>query len=138
MKIADDSKSVEQVWHLEKFDNCHGGIILQNGNMYGCGCRLGGKGFFCVDFMTGKMKQTDRTLGKISLTYADGMIYSLSNKRNMSLLSISPDGFKIVSQFDIPRLGKGPSLCHPVVCGGRLYLRHDQHMFVYNVMADTK
>lgn len=138
LKISDDSRSVQQVWHLEEFDNCHGGIILQAGNMYGCGCRLGGKGFFCVDFMTGRMKQTDRTLGKVSLTYADGMIYSLNDNRQMALLSVIPDGFNVVSRFEMPDLGKGPSLSHPVVCGGRLYVRHDQYLFVYDVSADGK
>ena len=133
LKISDDSKSVELIWHLEEFDNCHGGIILQEGNMYACGCRLGGKGFFCVDFMTGRFKQTDRSLGKVSLTFADGMMYSLSNKRTMSLLSISQDGFNIVSQFQIQKRATALLSAHPVVCGGRLYVRHDEHLFVYDI-----
>ena len=43
-------------------------------------------------------------IGKGSLTYADGNFYM-----------------------------KRPSWAHPVVCDGRLYLRHDDHLFCYDV-----
>ncbi len=135
LKIHPDSRSVTQVWYKKEFDNCHGDVILVDGRLYGCGCRLGGKSLFCVDFLTGETKHSDRSLGKISLTCADGMLYSLSNKREMSLLEITPEGFKVVSQFKIPKGGEGPSLCHPVICGGRLYLRHDQCLYVYDIKA---
>jgi outer membrane protein assembly factor BamB len=135
LRIAPDSRSVTQVWHKREFDNCHGGILLLGGHAYGCGCRLGGKGFFSVDFLTGETRQTDRTLGKVSITYADGMIYGLDDKRAMSLLAVKPGGFEIVSRFELPDLGEGPSLSHVVVCGGRLYVRHDQYLYVYDVKA---
>ena len=110
-------------------------MILVDGFLYGCGCRLGGKGFFCVDFRTGETKYTNRTLGKVSITYADGMLYCLSDKCKTSLVAITPEGFDVVSQFDLPRRSRALSLCHPVVCGGRLYLRHDQNLYVYDVRA---
>ena len=38
-----------------------------------------------------------------------------------------------ISSFQIPAGGQGKSWAHPVVCGGRLYLRHGDLLFVYNV-----
>ena len=53
MKIEPDSRTASTVWHREDLDNCHGGAILVDGKLFGCGCRLGGKSFYCVDFLTG-------------------------------------------------------------------------------------
>jgi len=134
LKLNDDSRGVTQVWHKKELDNCHGGMILRDGLMYGCGCRLGGKGFFCVDFLKGDIKQVDRELGKVSLAFADGAIYAINDKGQVSLIPISPAGFKIASQFRLPRqAGEDLPLCHPVICGGRLYLRHNQVLYVFDV-----
>jgi outer membrane protein assembly factor BamB len=135
LKINPDLEGVSRVWYREDFDNCHGGVILRDGYLYGCGCRLGGKGFYCIDFLTGETKYSTTELGKISITYADGMLYCLDNRRRMSLVQPTPTGFRIVSQFRLPPGNDGPSLCHPVVCGGRLYVRHDQSLWVYDVKA---
>lgn len=135
LKINPDLRGVTRVWHKREFDNCHGGVVLVGGNFYGCGCRLGGKGFYCVDFLTGETKQYDRALGKVSITYADGMLYCLSDKGRMSLLAITPEGFRVVSQFNLPKLDGLLPLSHPVICGQRLYVRHDQQLYVYDVKA---
>ena len=121
LKINPDSRGVTPLWHKDELDNCHGGVLLIDGRLYGSGCRNGGEGFFCADFFTGRVVQTDRTLGKLSLTWADGMIYGLSDKCRVSLLAITPGGFQLVSQFDLPRQRAPVPACHPVVCGGRLY-----------------
>jgi len=135
LKINPDVRGISEVWYRKEFDNCHGGVILLEGRLYGCGCRLGGKDFFCVDFLTGKTRFTSKTLGKVSITYADGMLYCLSDKGKMSLAAIKPDGLDVVSQFDLPKVSPDLTLCHPVVCGGRLYLRHANHLYAYDVRA---
>jgi len=135
MKIDMESGGATTVWHRKDLDNCHGGTILLNGMLYGCGCRLGGKSFYCVDFLTGKTIKLDKTLGKVGISYADGMLYCINHRGMMYLLAVTPDGFEVVSRFD---LGKRPSnsyLAHPVICGGRLYLRCNDDLFVYDIRA---
>jgi len=135
MKIDMESRGATTVWHRKDLDNCHGGTILLNGMLYGCGCRLGGKSFYCVDFLTGKTIKIDKTLGKVGISYADGMLYCINHRGMMYLLAVTSDGFEVVSQFD---LGKRPSnsyLAHPVICGGRLYLRCNDDLFVYDIRA---
>jgi hypothetical protein len=48
-----------------------------------------------------------------------------------------PDAAVIVSRFKLPSGGEGPSMAHPVVCGGRLYLRHDDRLYAYDLRATT-
>ncbi len=136
LKINPDQRGVTELWSKTDLDNCHGGMILIDGRMYGSACRIGGKGFFCADFLTGKRKQTDLTLGKISLTCADGMLYGLSHRGKMYLMKITPEGFNVVSQFDVPRENRARYLTHPVVCGGRLYIRHGDNLYVHDIRGE--
>jgi outer membrane protein assembly factor BamB len=133
MKIDTDRHTATTVWYRKDLDNCHGGAILLDGKLFGCGCRLGGKNFYCVDFLTGKTRQLDATLGKVGITAADGMIYCLNHRGTMSLLAVTPEGFRIVSQFELGKRPENSYLAHPVVCGGRLYLRCDQDLFAYTI-----
>jgi len=76
-------------------------------------------------------------MGKLSLTVADGLLYGIRNNGTMLLLSPHPDGFEVVSQFQVPRDGgKDEFWVHPVVCGGRLYLRHGCNLFAYQLRPD--
>lgn len=133
LKIDPDSRTATTVWFRKDLDNCHGGAILWDGKLYGCGCRLGGKNFYCVDFLTGQTRKLDNTLGKVGITCADDMLYCLNHQGTMSLVALKPDGFEIVSQFDLGRRPANTYLAHPVICGGRLYLRCDQDLFVYDI-----
>lgn len=135
LKIADDSRSATVVWHREDLDNCHSGSILLDGKLFGAACRLGGKQFYCVDFLSGETLQSDRTLGKVGLTSAEGMLYALGYRGTMSLLKVMPRGFEIVSQFELPRRSPNTYLAHPVICGGRLYLRGDGSLWVFDIRA---
>ncbi len=133
LKINPDSKGVKEVWSSEEFDNCHGGVILVDGYVYGSGCRMNKKRFFCADFMTGKITQVDRTMRKVSMTYADGMLYGLTDKGLMYLLALKPGGFSIVSEFNPIRDGKGLFLSHPVIFREKLYIRHGSTLYAYDV-----
>lgn len=133
IRIADDSKSAAAVWRREELDNCHSGSILIGEQLFGASCRLGGKRFYCVNFATGESIQEDRTMGKVGLTWADGMIYALGFQGTMHLVEVKARGFEIVSRFDLPRRPVNTYLAHPVVFGGRLYLRGDGRLFVYDI-----
>jgi outer membrane protein assembly factor BamB len=132
-KIDMESRAATPVWHREDLDNCHGGALLLHGNLYGSGCRLGGKNFYCVDFLTGETRKLDKTLGKVGVTCADGMIYCLNHQGTVSLLSATPTGFDVVSQFQLKKRPANTYLAHPVVCDGRLYIRCKEDLLVYDV-----
>jgi len=136
LKINPDSSGVTKVWHIRRFDNCHGGVIRIGGRIYGSGCRVAGKGFHCVEFLSGKTIGVNETVGKLSILYADGMLYGLNHKGRMYLMDIVDSGVKVVSHFDMP--GKRRTniyLAHPVICGGRLYLREGKNLYAHDIRA---
>lgn len=133
IKIGPNQRKTKEIWYRKNIDSCHGGIIFVNNRLYGSSCRVGGKIFFCVDFLSGKIIKSDKTLGKNSLTYADGKIYAMTNKGLMRLLDVTSDGFETISEFQLPQNSRNKNICHPVVCGGRLYIRHGTYLYVYDV-----
>ena len=129
MNISGKNIIPETVWQTELMDNHHGGVILHEGYLYGAGHEA--RGWFCLDFMTGK--EMWKAPGKGSLTYADGMFFFLDERGIMTLVSATPEKYEALSTFEVPSGGKGFHWAHPVVCGGRLYMRHSDKLFAYNV-----
>ena len=97
--------------------------------------RLNKGQWICLDWKTGEMKYADKGVGKGSATYAEGMLYTLSESHHMGLVKATPDGHEMISRFEIPDLGKSTSRGHPVICGGRLYIRHNDYLYAYDVKA---
>jgi outer membrane protein assembly factor BamB len=124
--------SVEPLWTSELLDNHHGGVLLLDGYLYGAGHEA--RGWFCLDFKTGAKRWQSR--GKGSLTYADGHLYCFDERGTMSLVRAAPDTWSLVSSFRLPRGGEGPYWAHPVVSGGRLYLRHLDTLYAYAIRKD--
>jgi hypothetical protein len=72
-------------------------------------------------------------MGQGSLVYADGMLYCFGERGTMKLVSCTPKEFKANGSFNVPKSGTGLYWSHPVVCNGRLYLRHDDKIFAYDI-----
>jgi outer membrane protein assembly factor BamB len=119
----------ERVWASELMDNHHGGVVLVGGFLYGAGHQS--KGWFCLDLPTGKRAWNAQ--GKGSLTYADGMLYCLEERGTMALVEATPREHRLISSFRLPKGGAGPYWAHPVVCDGRLYVRHADKLFAYDI-----
>ena len=122
---------VQKVWENKELDNHHGGIIRIGNYLYGTGHHE--PYWFCLDFFTGKILYKEKGVGKGSLTYADGMLYCLGEKGKMGLVEAKNDDYNIISEFEVPSGGEGLHWAHPVVCGGRLYIRHSDQLFIYNI-----
>ena len=131
LKLNSTGKGIipETIWQSNLMDNHHGGVILHDGYLYGAGSNS--RGWFCLDFPTGK--QIWKTDGKGSVTYADGMLYLLDERGTMRLVKASPDKYEPAGEFRVPKGGESMYWAHPVVCGGRLYIRHADKIFVYDI-----
>ena len=137
LNVKDHKCTVEEVWHTEELDNEHGGVVLVDGYLYGhADGNHKWRHWACLELKTGKtMYSVEGLPAKASgtLTYADGMLYLVGEPGNVAIMPANPEGFNIVSQFQLPKDGKGPVWAHPVVCGGRLYLRHGNFLYAYSV-----
>ena len=50
----------------------------------------------------------------------------------MALLAANPAAYTLISMFELPK-GKGPCWTHPVISDGKLYLRWDDNLYVYDI-----
>ncbi|MFC2129767.1 polyvinylalcohol dehydrogenase, partial [Bacteroidota bacterium] len=129
LELTEKGIQPDTVWQSEIMDNHHGGVILHEGYLYGSGSKS--RGWFCLDFRTGK--QLWNMDGKGSLTFAEGMLYLLDERGNMKLVRATPDQCEISGEFKVPEGGDGMYWAHPVVCGGRLYVRHADKLYAYDI-----
>jgi outer membrane protein assembly factor BamB len=125
--------AVEPVWRSKDLDNRHGGVILWEGHLFGAAQKNNNAKWICLDWKTGRMTYADHGVGEGSLTCAGGMLYTLSEQRKVGLVRPTPARHELISQFKIPEGGQGPTWAHPVVCGGRLYIRHGDRLYAYLV-----
>jgi len=135
--VKDGKASLKELWRSKELDNHHGGVVLLDGYLYGASCVYNKEKWLCLDWKTGEKKYVDKGIGKGSLTYADGMLYILSRQSLVGLVRPIPDKHDVISFFKLPAGGKGPSWAHPVVCDGKLYIRHDDILYTYDVRKDS-
>lgn len=131
LKASGRGFSPETVWQSELMDNHHGGVILHEGCLYGAGHNS--RGWFCLDFRTGKQRW--KAAGKGSITYADQMLYCLDERGIMRLVRAKPEEYEEISAFTVPDGGNGMHWAHPVVAGARLYVRHEDELFAYDISS---
>lgn len=131
LKASGEEVSVTQAWADKKLDNHHGGVVLQDGYIYGYGDS--GK-WTCLDFKTGEVKWSNPGAGKGSVTYADGMLYCYTESQGiMALVRATPEKYEEISRFTVPNGGEKEFWAHPVVLDGRLYARHSDVLYCYDV-----
>ncbi len=63
------------------------------------------------------------------------MLYLVSDQGEIGLVRPNPKKLEIVSQFEMPKKDQGVFYAHPVVCGGRLYIRHGEFLYAYDIGA---
>ena len=131
LNVTDKKITVDKVWQNGLLDNIHGGVILCDGYLYGSSNEK--PAWVCLDFLTGEEKYRDKTLGQGSLVYADGMMYCLTERGTMVLVPCVAKEFKPTGTFEVPKNSTGLYWAHPVVCNGRLYIRHDDKLFTYDI-----
>jgi len=118
----------QEAYFTRDMMNHHGGMVLVDGYLYG----FSNSALTCIEFNTGKMMWRERSVGKGSITYADGMLYLLGEKQLVGLAEASPKAYVEKGRFPITDHGRD-SWAHPVVLGGKLYIRNQNELTCYDV-----
>jgi len=141
LTVTGQTCKARKVWWSDALDSEHGGIVLIDGYLYG---QADGnhkrRRQVCLDFKTGRtMWASEKLKGKRSATVsaAGGMLYIMTDRGEVALVRPNPKRLDIVSRFDLPKGGKGEAWAHLVICGGRLYIRHGEFLYVYDVRAGS-
>lgn len=134
-----DSLRADQVYFNKVMKNHHGGVILLDGHIYGYS---DGPGWVCQNFESGEMVWNEKkALGKGCISYADGRFYCLDkNEGTVALIEASPEGWIEQGRFTIPEFtklerGRGKIWTHPVIAQGKLFLRDQDLLFCYDILA---
>jgi outer membrane protein assembly factor BamB len=120
----------DEVYFTRDMQNHHGGVVLIDGTLFGFHNSI----LTAIDFASGKVLWRDRSVGKAAVVFADKRLYMLSEDNVVGLAEVSASGYREVGRFSIPDQGLN-SWAHPVVSGGRLYIRNQGTLTVYNVSA---
>jgi len=130
LDVQDGKITATEAWRTGDMVSHHGGYIIQDGYIYG----NNGNGWACLELKSGQKKWQEQAVGKGSLCYADGMLFLFGEGGGrVGFGPAAPTGFKLAGEFSVQ--GKGPSWAHPVVAGGRLYLRYDDTLYAYDLKS---
>lgn len=121
-----------RVYETKDMKNHHGGMIVLDGYLYGSN----DPGILtCIELLTGRVVWTDRSVGKASLTYADGHLYVRSEQGPVALVEATPEGYREKGRFRQPQRSDKNSWAYPVVADGKLFLRDMDVLLVYDIRA---
>lgn len=128
--ISENGKfSVEEAYTSRRIRNHHGGGILIGNHIY----TTTPPSIVCIELTSGEVAWKERSVGEGSLAYADGHIYLRSERGPIALIEANPETYVEKSRFDQPDRSKEKSWAHPIISGGRLYLRDMDALFCYDI-----
>lgn len=121
----------EELYANKNSANHHGGVVLLDGNVFGSS----GGTFNSVDIESGDLNFKGRSAGKGATIYADGHFYLRGEDGAVALIEATSSELKEKSQFRQPDRSSSKAWAHPVVVDGKLYLRDQGILLVYDVKA---
>jgi hypothetical protein len=113
-----------------------GGTLLVGDHLYGSSSQA----VMCVEYRTGQIKWSERSIAPASLAYADGLLYLHGEGGDLALIEASPEAYKEHGRFTPPNQpahgsGMEKSWTYPVISDGRLYIRDLETLWCYDIRA---
>jgi len=130
LTAAAGAVQAQEIYFTREMQNHHGGVVLVNGYLYGFNNSI----LTCMEFATGTVRWRHRSVGKGSLSYADGQLYIFGENGIVGLADAAPDAYREKGRFEIADQGL-PTWAHPVVSNGRLYIRNQATLASYDIRA---
>ena len=129
--IVDGPKvAAREVYFTHDMRNHHSSSVLVGDHLYGFSSSI----LTAMHFDTGNVAWRDRSVGKGSLVFADERLYLFSENGVVGLAEANPAGYREHGRFRL-RQGNLPTWSHPVVSGGKLFLRDQDVIYAYDVTA---
>jgi outer membrane protein assembly factor BamB len=116
------------------FQNHHGGMILDEGTVYAGTAH--NKGFpIAVDLVSGKVlwgPERNDGEGSAAVGFADGVLVFRYQNGRVVFLEATRDAYRELGSFVLPDVQQF-SWSHPAIVDGRLYLREQDRLWVYDL-----
>ncbi len=130
LRVAPDGSGAEVAWRNPELFSVQGEAVVLGDRIYGPGNR---SKLVCADWKTGRTLFSEPFgSGIFVLIAADDLIYSYDVNGNFKLLKALDDRMQILGSFRVPG-GSNEHFSHPVIRDGRLYIRHENSLFVYDI-----
>jgi outer membrane protein assembly factor BamB len=120
--------SATEVYFTQEMRNHHSSSILVGEHLYGFSSAI----LTALRFADGATAWKDRSVGKGSMAFADGHLYLFSEGGVVGLAEATPAGYREKGRFSIQQAGL-PTWAHPIIAGGRLYIRDQDTVYAYRV-----
>ena len=121
---------VDEVYFSKEMRNHYSSSVLVGDYLYGFSSAI----LTAMKFQTGDVAWKDRSVGKGSVTYADGLLYCMGENGTIGLVEATPTAYKEISRFDIKK-GEYPTWTPPVIANGRMYLREQDNLYAFDIKA---
>ena len=126
--------SAKENYYKGELTNKHGGVLVVGDYVYGDTDESGL--IHCAEWKTGEVKWKrdveSKGRGSCAISYADGHLYARYQNGVVALVPATPKGYSESGSFKIKNC-TSPSWSHPVVIGGKLYLREQNILWCYDV-----
>lgn len=122
--------SMTEAYFNRDMMNHYSSSVLINKTLYGFSNAI----LTAMDFGDGKVLWRDRSVGKGSVTFAQGHIYALGEDGVMGLVKADPAAYKEVSRFSFNK-GSLPTWSPPVISDAKLYLRDQDNLYCHDIKA---
>ncbi len=123
--------NAENLYHTREMQNHHGGMVVKDGFVYGCNEAV----LTCLEVKSGDVAWKNRSVGKGSITLADGHLYVRSEGGPIALVEATPGAYREKSRFDQPQRTGRSAWAHPVVAAGKLFIRDQDKLLAFDVKA---
>jgi len=127
VEIKPDGKA-QEIYFTKEMRNHHSSSVLVGDHLYGFSSAV----LTAMRFDTGEVAWRNRSVGKGSLVYADGHLYCFSENGVVGLVEANSTEYREKGRFRIQQ-DSLPTWTHPVVAGGRLYLRDQDTIYAFDV-----
>ena len=120
----------KEVYFTRDMRNHHSSSVLVGDHLYGFSSAI----LTAMNFNDGQVAWRDRSVGKGSLVFADDRLYLFSEEGTVGLAEANPTAYREHGRFKISS-GNLPTWSHPVVSGGKLFLRDQDTIYAYDIRA---
>lgn len=127
LKLQDVSGNrAQEVYFTRDMKNHYSSSVLIGDHLYGFSSSI----LTAMKFDDGSVAWRDRSVGKGSVIFADGMLYTQGENGTIALVEATPAAYKEVSRFSI-QIGGYPMWALPVIADGHLYIRDQDNLYRY-------
>ncbi len=119
----------EELYKTNNMKNHHGGMVIVDGFLYGCDENI----LTCLDLLSGKVMWKERSPGKGSIAFADGLLIVRNEQGPLTLVEANSQRYVEKGQFDQPNRSRRQAWAYPVIANGHLLLRDQEALLCYDL-----